>query len=226
MPERTGIKEIVDLGALSALAHPRRQRILEQLGLHGPATSAMLARALDLNTGATSYHVRQLVRYGFVAETTGRGDGRRHARERWWRAVPADLRFPTRSTQDEQTRTVVDEMNRIAFAADFDLFERSQRATAGEKSAWVDGFPYSRGSIRVTLPELLDFFEEFIGLINRYKHSAPEPDPAGDATGDLAPAPDDGRRTVLTRFLGFPAPEVPPPSSRPGPASAPVRDLP
>ncbi|MEU3459918.1 helix-turn-helix domain-containing protein [Streptomyces sp. NPDC006733] len=185
MAKQRQIREIGDLGALKALAHPRRRQILEHLALHGPATSATLARALDLNTGATSYHLRELGRYGFVeaAEGTGRG------RERWWQAAPADLRFPRRSAQDDAMRPVVDEMNRLAFAADLALFERSQREAEG---AWADGLPYSRGSIQVTLPELRQFFEEYIALINRYKRT----------DGDLP----DGARNVLTRFLAFPAP--------------------
>lgn len=185
MPKQRRIKEIGDLGALKALAHPRRQQILDHLALHGPATSATLARALDLNTGATSYHLRELDRHGFVEEAEGTGRGR----ERWWRAAPADLRFPQRSEQSDEMRPVVDEMNRLAFAADLALFERSQREIEG---VWADGQPYSRGSIQVTLPELREFFEEYIALVNRYKRA-----------DDELP---EGARNVLTRFLAFPAP--------------------
>ncbi|WP_254648938.1 hypothetical protein [Streptomyces sp. GbtcB7] len=66
----------------------------------------------------------------------------------------------------------------------------------GEADPWVDAFPYSRGSIRLTLPELRAFFEEYIALLNRYKR--PE--------ADTPP----GARTVLTRFLAFPAPDAAP----------------
>ncbi|MDF9813335.1 helix-turn-helix domain-containing protein [Streptomyces sp. SPB162] len=95
MPKQRQIKEIGDLGALKALAHPRRQQILEHLALHGPATSATLARALELNTGATSYHLRELGRHGFVEAAEGTGKGR----ERWWQAAPADLCFPRRPSR-------------------------------------------------------------------------------------------------------------------------------
>ena len=183
MPEP---REVADLGALKALAHPRRQAVLRHLELHGPATSAELARALDLNTGATSYHLRELARYGFVTEAPERA----HGRERWWRAVRADLRFPRRSSQDPQVRETVDEMNRLAFEADLELFAESQRH-AGD-GAWADALPYSRGSIQVTPEEMHRFFEEYIALLNRYKR----------ADGEAPP----GARTVLTRFLAFPTP--------------------
>ncbi|MEV4230893.1 helix-turn-helix domain-containing protein [Streptomyces bobili] len=196
--------ELGDLAALKALAQPRRQRILEHLTLHGPATSATLARALGLNTGSTSYHLRELARYGFVEETDGeetdgeegqaRSSPSQH-RERWWRVVPGDRRFPPRSRQSPETRHVMDELNHHAYAADLDLFERLQRESA-EGDPWADAFPYSRGTIRLTLPELREFFEEYIALLNRYKR--PESETLTDA------------RTLLTRFLAFPVPSAPP----------------
>ncbi|MFI1211353.1 ArsR/SmtB family transcription factor [Streptomyces sp. NPDC020802] len=177
--------EISDLGALRALAHPRRQSVLQHLTVHGPATSATLARALQLNTGATSYHLRELARYGFVEETGANGRGR----ERWWRAVPGDRRFPPRSRQSPEMRLVMDELNHHAYAADLELFEQLQRAAGDEP--WADAFPYSRGTMRLTLPELRAFFEEYIALLNRYKRPGADTPP--------------GARTVLTRFLAFPA---------------------
>ena len=186
MPTERPRIEVTDVDALKALANPRRQQILEELSLRGPATSAMLARALDLNTGATSYHLRELERFGFVEEAERRGS----ARQRWWRVTPRDVRFPPRSRQGPQVRPVFDEMNRLAFAADVQLFERLQRESDG-LGEWMDAFPHSRGSIQVTLDELRSFFEEYIALLNRYKRD--EADMPADA------------KTVLTRFFAFPA---------------------
>ncbi|WP_336212311.1 ArsR/SmtB family transcription factor [Nonomuraea sp. LPB2021202275-12-8] len=179
-------RKINDLEALRTLAHPRRQRILDQLSSHGPATSADLARALELNTGATSYHLRELAKHGFVEELPDRA----HGRERWWRFVPADLRFPLRSEQDEETRAILDEMNSRAIADDMQSFRRAQ--TAVDPGEWGDAFPYSRGTIRVSLEELRQFFEEYVALIMRYAKPAEE-------------AGDDARR-VHTRFFAYPDP--------------------
>lgn len=243
MAEKPGGTEITELAALKALAQPRRQQILQHLTLNGPATSAILARALGLNTGATSYHLRELARYGFVddaapedvearaagpASSGAEGPGSR--RRRWWKVVPGDRRFPPRSRQTPETRLVMDELNRHAYAADLALFEQLQRAGGqpgrtdaadpadrtdrtyvtdrtdvtdvtdvtvrtdqlGQGDEWVDAFLYSRGSIRLTLPELRAFFEEYIALTNRYKRP------------DAATPPE--ARTVHTRLLAFPAP--------------------
>ncbi|MBC2931886.1 helix-turn-helix transcriptional regulator [Nocardioides sp. zg-1228] len=59
----------------------------------GPATATTLARRLDLNTGATSYHLRQLARHGFIEEDAERGNGR----DRWWRASHDSTRTELRA---------------------------------------------------------------------------------------------------------------------------------
>ena len=72
-----------DIAGLRALSHPVRLRMLGLLRADGPATATMLAGRLELNTGATSYHLRQLAQHGFIEEDTERGN----ARDRWWRAT-------------------------------------------------------------------------------------------------------------------------------------------
>lgn len=72
-----------DPEALRALAHPLRGKLLAALRIDGPATASMLARRYGESSGATSYHLRQLARYGFVEDDAGHEGGR----ERWWRAA-------------------------------------------------------------------------------------------------------------------------------------------
>jgi DNA-binding transcriptional ArsR family regulator len=69
--------------ALKALTHPVRLRMLGLLRTEGPATATQLATRLGLNTGATSYHLRQLAQHGFITDDEARGN----ARDRWWKAA-------------------------------------------------------------------------------------------------------------------------------------------
>ncbi|MCP3803747.1 helix-turn-helix domain-containing protein [Allokutzneria sp. A3M-2-11 16] len=180
-------REITDPDALRTLAHPLRQSILRMLSERGPATSTSLAKALGENTGATSYHLRQLAEHGFIEEAPELAKGR----ERWWRSPPKDLRFPRRSAQTPEMSALLDEMNQQQFAADLELFARfqAQRDSLGE---WGDAVPYSRGSIRVTGEQLMEFFEEYIALMKRFQPSEEDAPP--------------GARRILTRFIAFPAP--------------------
>ena len=77
-----------DIAGLRALSHPVRLRMLTLLRGEGPATATTLAQRLGLNTGATSYHLRQLAQHGFIEEDTERGN----ARDRWWRAAHSSTR--------------------------------------------------------------------------------------------------------------------------------------
>ena len=73
---------VPDTVALKALTHPDRLRMLGLLRFDGPATATGLAKQLGLNSGATSYHLRQLAEHGFIEEAEGLGN----KRERWWQA--------------------------------------------------------------------------------------------------------------------------------------------
>ncbi|RYC07302.1 ArsR/SmtB family transcription factor [Nocardioides zhouii] len=77
-----------DIAGLRALSHPVRLRMLTLLRGEGPATATSLAQRLGLNTGATSYHLRQLAQHGFIEEDAERGN----ARDRWWRAAHESTR--------------------------------------------------------------------------------------------------------------------------------------
>ncbi len=100
MPKRSlrDISQVTpDPSALKALAHPVRLRMLSLLRLDGPATASGLAARLGLNSGATSYHLRQLAQYGFIIEDAERGN----ARDRWWRAAHESTSFGEGSGDDE-----------------------------------------------------------------------------------------------------------------------------
>ncbi|GAA1763158.1 winged helix-turn-helix domain-containing protein [Nonomuraea sp. AD125B] len=73
---------ISDPRVLRAVAHPLRVRLLGLLRSDGPATASELARKVGESSGSTSYHLRELFKFGFVEEDDERRDGR----ERRWRA--------------------------------------------------------------------------------------------------------------------------------------------
>ena len=77
-----------DPSALKALSHPVRLRMLGLLRSEGPSTASRLAERLGLNSGATSYHLRNLAQHGFVVDDPERGNGR----DRWWRAAYQAIR--------------------------------------------------------------------------------------------------------------------------------------
>jgi DNA-binding transcriptional ArsR family regulator len=183
-------REISDVDELRTLAHPLRQRILRHLGQHGPATASILGKALAETSGATSYHLRMLAKHGFVEEVPERA----HGRERWWRSPAQDLRFPREAPKDPEMRTLIEQLNQLKLAADQELFD-SFLAARADLGDWADAVPYSRGSLRVTLPELHEFFDEYMALLKRYQRPAAETPPEA--------------RLVAARFFAFPVPDPP-----------------
>ncbi|MEA3501860.1 MAG: helix-turn-helix domain-containing protein, partial [Actinomycetota bacterium] len=97
--------------SLKALAHPLRVAMLGLLRADGPATASKLARRLETSSGATSYHLRQLERHGFVVEVPGMGTGR----ERYWEARH-DYTIADRSHMQNDADAVVlfDEFMRLS----------------------------------------------------------------------------------------------------------------
>jgi predicted ArsR family transcriptional regulator len=89
---------------LKALSHPVRLKILGLLRSEGPATATTLAATLGLNTGATSYHLRQLAQHGFVVDDAARGNGR----DRWWQAAHQATTTEADPHPDRETRETLD----------------------------------------------------------------------------------------------------------------------
>ncbi|MHA7283656.1 helix-turn-helix domain-containing protein [Arthrobacter sp. TMS2-4] len=100
---------VLDGAALKALAHPLRIQLLEVLSSYGPQTACSIAKRVGESSGSTSYHLRQLARYGLVREVEDRGS----ARERWWERPRGSLTLSTPELeQDPTTREATRQVNR------------------------------------------------------------------------------------------------------------------
>ena len=84
MPEP---RPLSDPRVLRAIAHPVRNRILEELSATGPVRAADVARDLGIPANQASFHLRQLAKYGLVEEAP---EEARDKRDRVWRATSAE----------------------------------------------------------------------------------------------------------------------------------------
>jgi DNA-binding transcriptional ArsR family regulator len=178
---------VSDIGTLKALASPIRWQILGYLGEHDEATATDLARALGESTGTTSYHLRLLARHGLVEEAAPSGK-----RERPWRKVPQDLRFPpVEENAPAAERDAHMAVHRLRLAEDLAHLTALAERDKPEEVAWTR---ISRSSIRVSRPQLEQFGTDFRALVARYT--------------DLAEKDTDDEPTALVqlRLYAFPAP--------------------
>jgi DNA-binding transcriptional ArsR family regulator len=113
------------LAGLRALSHPTRLRILSHLRIEGPATATTLAARFGLNSGATSYHLRQLAAHGFIVEAPERGD----ARDRWWKAAHSETHTRSRDMRTQEEKDVADAYWQAATV----LYAENMRAAMEER---------------------------------------------------------------------------------------------
>jgi DNA-binding transcriptional ArsR family regulator len=69
---------------LRGIAHPMRNRILEEMSAGGPMRAADIAERLGIPANQASFHLRQLAKYGLVEEAP---ELARDGRDRVWRVI-------------------------------------------------------------------------------------------------------------------------------------------
>jgi DNA-binding transcriptional ArsR family regulator len=203
---------VLDAGALQGLAHPLRIQLYDALTVHGPATASELARRFGESSGATSYHLRQLERHGFVEEAPGRGN----RRERWWRAVreftvlrSAD--FADDPAMAEAHRLVVGEWQR---SRERRLHEWIARRSQWPQE-WQDATPQSTSLLGLTVEETAQLGGELQEVVMRWVDRVSDRDES-DVGDDV--------RMVEVQLNVFPNGEPPVSERAPADTAAPSAD--
>lgn len=182
---RTDSPRWLDLSSLKALAHPLRLALLDRLEVRGRATATMLAEDLAESSGATSYHLRQLARHGFIEESaSGKG------RERWWRPARGGwglndhemIRSPgVRAAADLVVRETLDAAHRRLMDA--------LRRWPEQPSQWRDAMVQTISCFQLTAEEAVSLKDELTEVLGRYRRS--------DAVEDGAEVPADSSRVEV-----------------------------
>jgi DNA-binding transcriptional ArsR family regulator len=164
--------------ALRALAHPQRMRMLGLLRLDGPATATSLATRLGLNSGATSYHLRQLSRHGFIEEDTERGNGR----ERWWRAAHESTITHAGETDDEDAIDAAAAFGQAALHWQVTQMQRAMERFAQLSPEWRAASTASDFTIPMTAEAAKALGDRLMQVLWEAKQASPplaEPRPEG-----------------------------------------------
>ena len=155
---------VLDARRLRALAHPMRIKIVGLLRLHGPATATALADRLNVNTGATSYHLRELAKAGLVVEDEERGN----ARDRWWRSVYAMSVLDDPEMMSTDPDAVLGYLRGVAQGYAEEMF-RHVEELPGLPSEWVEASTISDWNLRLTAEQTDVLREELIGVLAKYR---------------------------------------------------------
>lgn len=153
--------------ALKALTHPVRLRMLGLLRLEGPATATQLATRLGLNSGATSYHLRQLAQHGFVVDDEERGN----ARDRWWKAAHRSTQAANTTDDPEERETLEAYLQSVAVV----MTEQLQRAIEElplVPEPWAEASTFSDWVVRLSPARAKALVEAIAGEIGRAEDEA------------------------------------------------------
>ncbi len=169
------VTRLTDAKALRALAHPMRLELVGLLRRHGPLTATKAAELLGESSGSTSFHLRQLAKYGLVEEAGG-GQGR----ERPWRATAMFTGWP--DVADTPELAAASGLLRGVIAERY--FEKLLRwlgDSNDEPRAWQEAAQFGDTLLWVTPEELQELAREEQALMDRYikRQTKPELRPPG-----------------------------------------------
>ncbi len=167
-------REIRDVRALAALAHPVRSALLSHLMAVGPRTASECAAAVGASASNCSWHLRHLARFGLVERDDSSTDGR----ERPWRAAATGFHFggepgsgaATRAAQEALLSVQLDEETRLA---------RAHLRGADELPAdWREASAFSTFGLLLTPAELRELVARLDAAIRPYIRMTREDAPA------------------------------------------------
>jgi DNA-binding transcriptional ArsR family regulator len=158
-------KRVTDVDTLRALAHPLRVRLLGALRLDGPATASELGRRFGESSGSTSYHLRQLERFGFVVED----DEQPSRRERRWRAAHDVTSFRPADFLDEDAgREALEVMEQQQLRFLLESVQAWHREKADWPREWVNAAEQSDLHLWLNPAELGEMNQELLAVAQRW----------------------------------------------------------
>lgn len=177
----------LDARLLRTLAHPMRNRMLGLLRVHGPATATTLADRLGVNTGATSYHLRQLAEAGLVVEDDSRGN----ARDRWWKSAHQGTEFDKSQLLDEEPELALGFLHGIGQVYAENMFQAIDGLQT-QTPEWREATLISDYFFHLSAAETQQMMEEVLAVLEKYR------------TEDLtAPIPE-GSKQVTVQIQAYP----------------------
>jgi DNA-binding transcriptional ArsR family regulator len=165
--------DVTDVRALRALAHPLRGKLLGHLRTYGPSTATRLGQEFGESSGSTSYHLRQLATYGFVAEVPDEGNGR----DRWWRARHRSTHFDTEDFLDDPAgREAVDELLLRQVGQQQRLLANHLTERHELDDDWRTAASMNDWALHLSPASVRELAEELNAVIARWRDTREEPD--------------------------------------------------
>jgi predicted ArsR family transcriptional regulator len=178
-----------DATALRALSHPVRLRILGLLRIDGPTTATALATRLRLNSGATSYHLRQLAQHGFIVDDDTQGNGR----ERWWRAAHQSTRTGPEAEESDETGAALDAFSQAVAVVQTERLQRAVEERPLLPLGWRRASTLSNWGFTLTAQRAEELMSALVDLLDGWDEEPESTDGAEQFMVTLQTYPWPGR---------------------------------
>lgn len=157
---------VSDPRVMRALAHPARIEIVEYLNDTGAVVTATeVAGMVGLSPSATSYHLRELAKYGLVEQAPSRGDGR----ERVWRgATSTGLQIDADMAQPG-ARAAAQALVDLYLNRDLDRMRNWIAKQPQEPKEWADAGTIMGQRLLLTADELQQLNQRIRELTDPYR---------------------------------------------------------
>ncbi|RNI21147.1 ArsR/SmtB family transcription factor [Flexivirga caeni] len=180
-----------DLDQLKALSHQVRLTMLGKLRTEGPATASSLAAQLGLNSGATSYHLRQLADCGLIVEDSERGN----KRDRWWKAAHESTLTDPAEIDGAEERAVLGAYHAVVAHQAALQIEQAAAEVPELPREWADLVGASDYNVYLTPEQVTRVKDAVYAVLAEIAETARDP--------ESAPA---GAAPVVFQFHTFPRP--------------------
>lgn len=156
---------VEDSASLRAIAHPLRLNLLGHLRTHGPATASALGRALGESSGSTSYHLRQLERFGFIEPDPEQPS----RREKVWRAAHESTDFRMWDGAGPGEQAALDTVVAVQVEHLLDGVRRRQRGAPTTPADWRDAHASTDYLLRITPAALSELKQRIYALMDEFE---------------------------------------------------------
>lgn len=163
------MRDITDPRMLRAMAHPVRLRLLNELGLRGPATATELAERIGESAANCSWHLRQLAKFGFIEEAEG-GVGR----NRPWRWIPIGNRWGGPDDPPEMIQAG-NEVNATLLAQELAMRTSWDEQRLAEDTPWRHAAISVQNVTWLTAEELAALEDELVAVMTRHNGRITDP---------------------------------------------------
>ena len=158
-------RKLRDPRELSAVAHPVRLGILEELSLNGPLSATELGERLGESPANCSWHLRKLAEHDFVEEAESAG-----GRRRPWQVTGIGLSWGEDEEEPSpEERRAGEALGRMLLERGLDRYYASVQRASGESRPWQAARGMAQTEAYLTAEELRGLNLELTALMQKYR---------------------------------------------------------